>query len=963
MGRSASAPKRPPGTAANQHNSRHENGLVEPRKNPRKQKSNGHLNGHARSAEKLPSTPSLPPTPPRHNGHARQHDEMASEGRMVADALTQGAMDAYAESSSSESYHVPAPTISISGEENHRRIDVNAAKNPAVHRDAGPLSLLVTVLRSCPLYDTIAILIVLLQIPPTFLTIVHFLFATLTFVPPSTSSHSTLTLTDIFEGTLGTPSIATIIAVDALVLLVWLFLWGPLQETTLDLSQTVIALTLGGGTSGRDAGFNNVLVCLGIIGVSYLARIGGIKKSRLRMLFPAASSSILGPESDYSLEPPTVRHTKGSHAWIRTILAIHILTQGVVRYIRDWYVRRERRDSLLNGLGDPEAAKGSIPHGENATESSSSTPNTLPADLDSHSVLPIGNGQDKTPNPKKKKRVSAQVRIRQPLWAALASTKIVMAKEYETSRSAAESAGTNATDVNNLGNAPFNTEADRIWITYVGFDEVCFNTSYFPSYAYSNSSEAKDRMAHTPGVDMSKPFYVRVNKSIWQPTRINPLSDTPDQTDSDLHWGGEIFGLAPMSNYDCEFFSTVDGSLIFSTSVRTMQAPTSDTASAPMLSPSVQQSPTTTLRTSIATAELKLQEERNRQKRERKDQKNKLNAARKELDKLSSNIASAGGSDDRLRQKVQQSNLHAKQADDATILLTEQLESLDNLPGDESREHRSQKSAWQSQKEVNRASRNEFQTAKQAAEREVQALTAEVTTFQQKKERMQGRIAKLNGEYERITDANARGLDEAQRRASERDARELDRTRIETYYTDRMDLLEPQIQNMQLALSEIWSSTAALQHADYLATQAQIQQSPSATVAGVNPYDIPEGTVHHSAQAWAPSRFVPSHGHFGMAFHHQHSHHGHRARGRSSSMLSNVSGFTQSSGDEPPLPTDFQDVMERERQSGSSSASASASVSASGTSGSIGDPKSPVQGHSSGAMVGGARSVNPCSDE
>jgi len=115
----------------------------------------------------------------------------------------------------------------------------------------GPLEHLSTVLSSLPLQDTIAILIVLLQIPPTFLSIVHLLFATLTFVPPSSTALSALSFPDILNGTLGTPSVATIFFVDAVVLLVWLFLWSPLQDIALDLAQTVIALTLGGGTNGR----------------------------------------------------------------------------------------------------------------------------------------------------------------------------------------------------------------------------------------------------------------------------------------------------------------------------------------------------------------------------------------------------------------------------------------------------------------------------------------------------------------------------------------------------------------------------------------------------------------------------------------------------------------------------------------------------------------------------------------
>jgi len=929
MGRSATT-KRPPGTAANQHNSRHENGVVGPGKRIQKQKSNGQLNGSSKSSEKAPSTPPLSATSPSTNGHARGPLDCAVDPKMPIQALRRASLGGYDESSSSESFHnatnVPAP------QENHRRIDVNAAKNPAVHRDAGPLNLVLTVLRSCPLYDTIAILIVLLQIPPTFLSIIHLLFATLTFVPPSSSSHSSFTFTDIFEGTLGTPSVATIVAVDLLVLLVWLFLWSPLQDIALDLAQTVIALTLGGGTSGRDAGFNNVLVCFGIIGVSHLARSGGIKHSGLRALFPSS-----GSDPDDPLEPASQKNSKGPHGWIRTVLAIHILTQGVVRYIRDWYVRRERRDSLISSLGDPEAAKGSISHTEHTTsESVPNTPSVMTPDVDSMGALTTTNGLDKTLNPKKKRKANAQVRIRQPLWAALASTKIVMAKEYETSRTAAESAGTNATDVNNLGNAPFNNEADRIWITHIGFDEVCFNTSYFSSHMIADAPHGNGELEETPGIDKSKPFFVRVNRTVWQPTRINVLKDLDCPSTSEWRWSGEIFGLAPMSSYECEFVSTVDDSVIFSTSIRTMQAPTADTASAAALSPSVQRSarpdsPTTTLKTSIATAEAKLAEERNRQKRERKDQKTKMNATRKEIERLVSSIASSGGNDDRLRQKVQQSNLHAKQAEDAVASLTEQLDLLEKLPEDDCNEWKTAKSAWQSQKDVYKACRNEFHEAKQAADREIQALTAEVTSFQQKRERMLSRINKLKGEHERITDANARGLDEAQRKASERAAKEAERARAEMMYMERLDTIGPQIQNMQQSLSGLWAGINAMQQAEYLAAQAHAQQSPTSSVPNLIPYDIPEGNVLNTSYPWNSTNMLMPFSN--PSLNSLNPQQGYRTRGRSSSMLSNVSGFTQSSVEEPPLPLDAQEMIHKERHKSEGSGSSGSSAS---------DPKSPA---------------------
>jgi len=948
MPRASSATKRQQG-AANQRDTRHENGLVGPGKRVQKQKSNGHLNGHARSSDGLPAP--LPATPPLTNGHARHSlpTDHSADRKMSVDALRRPSLSAYSESSSSESFST-MPGMSVS-HEHHRRIDVNAAKNPAVHRDSGPFNLVLTVLQSCPLYDTIAILIVLLQIPPTFLSIIHLLFATLTFVPPSFSANSGLSFTDIFEGTLGTPSVATIIVVDLLVLLVWLFLWAPLQDIALDLAQTVIALTLGGGTGGREAGTKNVLVCFGIIGASHFARSSNVKQSGLRAIISSSANGLLGStDPDDPLET-SQSHKKSAHGWIRSILAIHILTQGVVRYIRDWYVRREKRDTIIS-VGDPEAAKGS--------QDASETPNTQSTENDSSTSLPVSN---LIPS-KKRRKQSAQVRIRQPLWAALASTKIVMVKEYETSHAAAESAGTNATDINNLGNAPFNTEADRIWITYIGSDEVRFATSFFPTHSPQNCEE---RCSDSSGIDKSKPFFVRVNKTVWQPTRVNVMTEPDQAPGQETRWNGEIFGLAPMSNYKCEFISTVDGTVLFSTSVRTLQPRTDISAAGIAPNPHVPGrpgSPATTLRTSIASSEIKLAEERNRQKRERKDQRAKQHSVRKELEKLNGTISSAGSNDDRLRQKIHQSNLHMKQAEEAFLALEAQIQSLDSVPAVDESEYKSSKAAYQSQREQHKQERADFNAAKLSAEQETQAMKNEIASLEQKRERMQARIAKLNGEHERITDANARGLDEAQRKASERQRKAAERMNMEMMLTERLQSINGQIDAITLPLQELAAVVQSMQVQEMEMYHAAQAGSPTTSlpnsVFGVG--DIPEGNVPVSSNyPWNPQ---PNAGLYGPAIYgtgmfNSPSSQGLYKRGRSSSMHSNISGFTQSSGEGPMLKPNFSRWVSDERAGQFESidgkdSSGSASRSGSGA-GSVGDPKSPlVEGNAKPAVKWGS---------
>lgn len=946
MPRASTATKRQQG-AANQRDTRHENGLVGPGKPVRKQKSHGHLNGHAKSNEHLPTTPPLP-EPPATNGHARHpaSGDTTMESRMPLEALRRTSLGGCSESSSSEPYNHP-PLMPVA-QDNHRRIDVNAAKNPAVHRDAGHFHLAVTVLRSMPLADTIAILIILLQLPPTILSIIHMLFITLTFVPAS--SNGELSLGGLFEGTVATPSIATIIVVDIIFGLLWIFLWTPIRGFSLEFAQSVIALTLGGATSGREAGMSNVFVCFGIVGVNHFAHKNA-KRSSLGAGLSSLTKGYLGStDPDDPLESVSTSANEGSSqiGGLQKLLAIHIIAQGAVRYIRDWYVRREKRVTATS-VGDPEAAKGLADIGND-------TQNSQTPDNESSTSLPVTSLAS---NPKKRKKQSQQLRTRQPVWSALASTKIVMVKEYETSSAAAESAGTNATDINNLGNAPFHKEADRIWITHIGHDSVVFGTSYFPTYTAPQNPDEK--CSDSAAIDPSKPFYVRVNSSVWQPTRIYTDTTGDETLLGHTSWEGEIPGLTPMSNYKFDFISTSDASVIFSTSVMTL-APKLDVSAGPAPKPVVggrPGSPKETLKNSIAAGEKRLAEDKSKQKRERKDHRAKLNSIRKDIDKLNSSMASSGGSDDKLRQKVQQSKTHMKQAEDDLEAITAEIQTLSTTPIVDPSQYKSLKYAYKSEKEEHKKLESDIKATKQSNESDLQTLQAEVTTLQQKKDRMQNRIAKLNGELERIMDANERGLNEAQRIANEREAKITEQAKMEYRLQVRLDEINADIEALAPNVTALAQQVQYLYHAEYMATLAATSGSPATSAANLTYGAIPEGNiaVGTSNYPWNPvpatsGLYAPPPYGSGMMHAPTPASQSPYRRGRSSSMLSNVSGFTQSSFEGPSsgYPHYTGDEVERKGSSGNASLSGSGSGSGTGSAGSVGDPKSPI-GNGNGKAV------------
>ncbi|KAL2134568.1 hypothetical protein VTI74DRAFT_11462 [Chaetomium olivicolor] len=900
MPRASTSAKRQQG-ASNHRDTRHENGLVGPgRRVIRKQKSQGQLDGSARSAADSASVPPVPTLPASANGCPAHPDDMAPE-RKATELLRRGSLGTYSESSSADS--LPVLSANAVPDEGHRRIDVNDAKNTNVHRDPGPLDLAITVLRSCPMHDTIAILIILMQASPAVLATIYMLFTFLTFVPPVTTS-SGLSIAEIFDGSQGTPSLTTLICMDVIMLGIWVFLWAPIQQFILDLAQVVISLTLGGGGTSRQGTTSNIVLCVAIVGVSHwtqYARWNGF--SQFTAMFGSSRFLSSNPESKIR-----AFDKKGPYAWVRSILAIHILTQGLVRCIREWYLRRERRDQQSQGVLDPEAGKSLSFPPEGCFDVA-----LMAADSDAHLQTSAAHLTSK-----KRRKQSAQVRIRQPLWAALASTKIVMVKEYELSHAASESAGSNATDIHNLGNAPFNTQPEQIWICYVGCDEVCFNTSHFPDISDEDAPREEDK----PGIDTSKPFYVRVNKAIWQPTRIIPIENPEEENYEGTRWTGDIYGLTPLSNYECEFVSTRTGEVIFATSVRTVQAKSKDAEAAPKApsnprSHARHESPATTLRASIAAAEIKLAEEKARLKTTRKDNNRRLNAARKEIEKLSAAVQSAGGDDEKLRQKIAQNKIQEKRAEESIKELDAELKELETVPEELRNEHRAKHNAWTTEKAKFDQARADFKSFKASIDKQLKSLEDEKSTLQAKRNKIAARIAKVDEEHARITDANARGINEAERRKQERAALEAELARAEQNLRDRIDSLRASNAAKQSAIHEAAARMQAYLSSfqdDSMAYDMVPQPSHYAAPGPWGTAPAAPATTYPTAQPVWPAVSMPPQttpliptsqllsaspfANPATAAAVMSTPPPHRRRGRSSSMLSNVSGFTQSTDED-----------------------------------------------------------------
>lgn len=901
--------------AANTRDTRHENGLVGPGKRIVKQKSRNdiHLDGSPRpqlTSQSLsfadvaapPSSPSPLPTTPSANGNGNgngyaKHNTFSDDIMSATQHPRRPSVAAYSETSSDS---LSVSTNQAVAEEPPRRIDVNAAKNLNVHRDTGPLDFAYTVLRSCPLHDTIAILIILMQLSPFALSSIYTLFTLLTFVPPPTTS-SGLSVTEIFDG-FGAPNLWTLVGLDLFFLIIFAFM--PLQDLILDLAQVVIAMTLGGGASSRAGTTNNIVLCIGLVLFNHFGPHQALGRyANLKALFGTFWGT---PDADDPLESTSKTYVRNSpRGLFKSVLAIHILVQGLVRYVRDWYLRREKRDLLSQSQSDPEAGKTPTLTADPAADGG-----YVPTDTENHK-----QSSGSIISTKKRRKQSHQVRIRQPLWAALASTKIVMVKEYELSHAASESAGSNATDIHNLGNAPFNTQPESIWICYVGCDEVCFNTSHFPDKPSTDSGSERDNGNGPSFFDANKPFYVRVNNAVWQPTRIIPVDHGEEDSTAGTRWTGDIFGLTPMSNYECEFVSTRTGEVIFTTSIRTIPAKTRDadvTKSAATRSQYRHESPATTLRTSISAQETKLNEEKARLKGLRKDNNRKTNSVKKEIDRLTAAVQSAGGNDEKLRQKIAQNTTQQKQAEQATGELQEQLKEFGAIPEGLMSEYRKKQGEYNSGKARFDKARAAFKDFKASIEQKTKTLEDEQNSLGAKRTKIAARLNKVDGEHARIMDANARGLDEAQRRQQETasflgevqhklNIYENQLAQAKTLNEDKKHTagnMATMLENLLQTLNQTehpafyerqdvgaYNPVAASQWPQYaqnpMWSPSPAAALPATTLAGNTPvhplYSQPTFS-HFQPTAIPPLR--------------------QKSRGRSSSMLSDVSGFTQSTNEE-----------------------------------------------------------------
>lgn len=242
-------------------------------------------------------------------------------------------------------------------------------------------------------------------------------------------------------------------------------------------------------------------------------------------------------------------------------------------------------------------------------------------------------------------------------------------------------------------------------------------------------------------------------------------------------------------------------------------------------------------------------------------------------------MSNAGGSDERQRQRVLQFTQNIRQADDAAADFAVQADKLGTIPEEETKEAAAKKAEWKKERDNKNAVARDFDAVKADVEAQVNSVENDISTALQKRERLQQRQTRLNEQHDRLVTANQEGFTAKQRREQERHALRQQRADVEQQYRNTINDYEGRADERNVATSQLLQTA---QHYEALLMQGPHHESIPTTPEG----PLPGTTMSPYANAFTSFTFPQLH-HVGST---PGSLRG--GRGRSSSMLSDVSGFT-----------------------------------------------------------------------
>lgn len=550
----------------NQNDKRHDNGLIQPGKRVTKSTSNGALNGNVNEKSSTSSTPpsatsaahAPDPSPETETHDDTNGNSAGSQIAMAGQKSVENLRDSRLERHSSG-------VVETQASEGQERVSAasqdldNTGSKQDYSASTAFAERAATVIGPHTLRDVIAILLLLLQLPPKVLMFIQVCFVSLTLGSGSSgwSLANLITSPDWFQSHGGNPSFLTTITADIVFLIVWFIL--PIgKDLTLDLAQVYIAMSLGGGVTGE--GGTPGVICMGILGLSHVLRYKPSRDYTANIVWNLMSKADFGPFKGTASLPILIGAAYDPHSWPRALVEIHIISQGIVRIIRRAVYRRQEPRSKNGKRMDSEAmtrATSILFPSDIAADGarSGSTDNRPPGPSPA-----VRDGKEKSVSSGKKRRKQATfVRSQQPFWAAIANTKITVSKELEHSQATRDAYEAEASNAKQLGDAVVKPFEDRVWISQIEDTEITYSASFVNEPEWND--EAGQYLA---------PVRVRVNNAPWKSTMCWPVDQGDGRvTDGKYLLRGTIAGLTAASNLVIEFIRDGDGEVLYSASVVT----------------------------------------------------------------------------------------------------------------------------------------------------------------------------------------------------------------------------------------------------------------------------------------------------------------------------------------------------------------------------------------------------------
>ncbi len=404
---------------------------------------------------------------------------------------------------------------------------------------------------------------------------------------------------------------------------------------------------------------------------------------------------------------------------------------------------------------------------------------------------------------------------------------------------------------------------------------------------------------------------VRVNSADW-----SSISCQGDWTDEKKHsLVGKIFGLMASTNYIIEFVRASDLKTLYAASLLTRSLATSyqgklsdfrnpalnrstdfpgtTTLQQPQdsLRPS---SPCTTLKNSITATHFKLNEKRSNTRKARKDYRTAESAIEKDVDSFKSRLASRGGTDERQKQRKIQYSQNIRQAEEAAALIISQTVDLGEIPEHTHETFAASRQKWQEGLNRRDAIREELDKTKLEGDYEESAARSEHAAVKQKREKLQARLNRINQQYDDLVSTNAQNLKAKVKQNRDRALLVASWQRQEQEFQGKTQGFEAQTRELGAKTARLDSQVYYLEigQNQYLQGQHSIPPTPEALYSTLATSRIPPGLQSYSMYSnfQQPIGTPPA----------RHSSLRRQTKGRSSSMLSEVSGFTD---DETAVPS------------------------------------------------------------